>query len=324
MAPAEEKYRRLPGRRRGVINGSSLWMGSDHILLVKTAWFREEYKRFYLRDIQAIVVAPGPRFYFSMPMLLCALLWLFSGFFMGTWPQAVATGWIATTVAVPVAWAAVALLAGCRCRLYTAVSRDELPSLFRTWTARRFLRVVQPRIEQVQGVIAAGWVESENTQTGPLVAAMTSVAPKPKAAPSHTMVSDLFALCLVLGSAVGLATVSSPGLVWSRVNTGLLLLQFGASIAVMVQYSRGKVGVAMQRISVASLLLAGVAFYVQTFTFAYAQTTFAGPKPSLAFVAEPLVLVHQVIYGLNLLLGLLSGIIALRSAYDDEPDIIKD
>ena len=27
---------------------------------------------------------------------------------------------------------------------------------------------------------------------------------------------------------------------------------------------------------------------------------------------------------LNLLLGLLSGIIALRSAYDEEPDIIKD
>src|ERR1700739_1251482 len=98
MAPAEEKYRRLPGRRRGVINGASLWMGSDHILLVKTAWFREEYKRFYLRDIQAIVVAPGPRFYFSMPMLLVALLWLFSGFFMGAWPQAVATGWIAVTV----------------------------------------------------------------------------------------------------------------------------------------------------------------------------------------------------------------------------------
>ena len=47
MAAVEEKYRRLPGRRRGVISGASLWMGSDHILLVRSAWFREEYKRFY-------------------------------------------------------------------------------------------------------------------------------------------------------------------------------------------------------------------------------------------------------------------------------------
>ena len=127
MAPVEEKYRRLPGRRRGVISGASLWMGSDHILLVKSAWFREEYKRFYLRDIQAIVVARGPRFYFSMPMLILAVVWLFSGLAMRAWPNSVAMGWIAVTIALPVVWLAISITAGCRCRLYTAVSRDDLP-----------------------------------------------------------------------------------------------------------------------------------------------------------------------------------------------------
>src|SRR5580704_1481082 len=121
MAPAEEKYRRLPGRRRGVINGSSLWMGSDHILMVKTAWFREEYKRFYLRDIQAIVVAPGTRFYISVPTLALALAWLFSGFFITFWPASVAIAWIVGTTAMLAAWLGIAISAGCRCRLYTAV-----------------------------------------------------------------------------------------------------------------------------------------------------------------------------------------------------------
>jgi len=34
MAPRAETYRRLPGRRRALASSASLWMGSDHILLV--------------------------------------------------------------------------------------------------------------------------------------------------------------------------------------------------------------------------------------------------------------------------------------------------
>ncbi len=188
MAPAEEKYRRLPGRRRGVISGASLWMGSDHILMVKTAWFREEYKRFYLRDIQAIVVAPGPRFYLSIPMLVFALVWLFSGLFMAFWPTSVAIGWIAGATAMLAAWLGISMAAGCRCRLYTAVSKDDLPSIFRTWTARRFLRRLQPLIAQVQGTVDAGWAEAERTSAGPSVGAMAPAVPQPRsAAPSRTL-----------------------------------------------------------------------------------------------------------------------------------------
>ena len=57
--------RKLPGRRRGFLFGSSVWMGPDHLLLVKSARFREDYKRFYFRDIQAIVTAGAPRFHLS-------------------------------------------------------------------------------------------------------------------------------------------------------------------------------------------------------------------------------------------------------------------
>src|ERR1035438_5773729 len=109
MVPSSEKYRRLPGRRWSPGSSASLWMGSDHILLVKSAWFREEYKRFYLRDIQAIVVAPGSRFYISIPMLVFALCWLFSGFFIAFWPTSVAIGWIAGTTAMLAAWLGISI-----------------------------------------------------------------------------------------------------------------------------------------------------------------------------------------------------------------------
>jgi hypothetical protein len=329
MAPAEEKYRRLPGRRRGVISGASLWMGQDHILMVKTAWFREEYKRFYLRDIQAIVVAPGARFYISIPVLVLALAWLFSGFFMAFWPTSVAIGWIAGTTAMLAAWLGVSIAAGCRCRLYTAVSKDELPSVFRTWTARRFLRQVQPLIEQVQGTVDAGWAEAERTSAGPLLhqgpGAMAPMERQPRsAAPSRTLASDLFALTLVVTSAVGLATVGSADIFWNRVNTALTIVQLAGAVVVLVQYSRGNIGKAMQRVAVVSMLLTGVTFYVQTFTFAIINGARIGSGLGPMAQVRPYVMVHQVTYGLNMLLGLISAVITLRGAYSDEPDIIKD
>jgi len=325
MAAVEEQYRRLRGRRRGVISGASLWMGSDHILLVKTAWFREEYKRFYLRDIQAIVVARGPCFYFSMPMLIFSVVWLFSGLFMGTWPRIVAIGWIAGTVAMLVAWSVISVTAGCRCRLYTAVSRDDLPSLFRTWTARRFLRQVQPRIEQVQGAIDPGWIQAERGKAGPAVAAMAPAqAPRNATAAGSTPASGLFLLILVVSAIVGLATANSPEVFWNRVNTGLNLLQLAGAVVVLVQHSRGILGRAIQRVAIASMLLTGVMFYVQTFSFAFINGVRMGAGLGQASAVRPFVVAHQVTYGLDLLLGLIGAIITLRSSYGDDPDMIKD
>jgi len=292
---------------------------------VKTAWFREEYKRFYLRDIQAIVVASGPRFYFSMPMLVFAVVWLFSGLFMAAWPNSVAIGWIAATVAMLVVWLAISVTAGCRCRLYTAVSRDDLPSLFRTWTARSFLRKVQPRIEEVQGAVGASWTEAERGYAGPALAAWAPrEAPRNAATAGHTPASDLFVLSLVVSSIVGLATVHSPALIWNRVNTGLNLVQLAAAVVVLVQHSRGILGRAMQRIAAASMLLTGVTFYVQTFSFAFISGVRMGAGLGPASAARPFVAAHQVTYGLDLLLGLIGAVIRLRGAYRDEPDMIKD
>jgi len=320
MAPSGETYRRLPGRRRGIGSSASLWMGSDHILLVKSAWFREEYKRFYLRDIRAIVVAPCARFYVSLPMLIGALLWLLPGFGIAFWPSRVAIGWGVGAMAMAATWLAISIASSCRCRLYTAVSKDDLPSLYRTWTARRFLSRVKPWIDQVQGVVDAGWAEAERANTGPVAAALAPVDPRPHAAPRHTAASDLFVLSLFVSSLVGLGTVHSNAEVWLRVNTGLTLAQLAGAIAVLMEYYRGRLGRAMRRVAVSALVLIGLTFYVQTFSYSFATATKSFALHGAAPMSGPIVMVHQVTHGVGLLLGFVGAAIILRGG----PDIIKD
>src|ERR1017187_2430872 len=326
MAPNSETYRRLPGRRRGLGSSASLWMGSDHILLVKSAWFREEYKRFYLRDIQAIVVAPGARFYVSTPMLVFALLWLLPGFFIAFWPSAIAIVWGVGTTAMAATWLAISIASSCRCRIYTAVSKDDLPSLYRTWTARKFLRQVKPSIDRVQGVVDAGWAEAERSNAGPLAAPLAPVGPPRRvAAHTHTLASDLFVLSLFVGSLVGIGTVRSHDMSWFRVNTGLSLVQLAGAIAVLVQYYRGGVGRAMQKVAIAALVLVGVMFYAQTFAYSFANAAKAfAPNGTAIPMPMPFVMLHQVTGGVELLLAFIGAAIILRGGYRREPDIIKD
>jgi hypothetical protein len=299
-----------------------MWMGSDHILLVKSAWFREEYKRFYLRDIQAIVVAPGARFHVSTPMLILALAWLLPGFGIAFWPSYVVIGWGIGIVAMAAVWLTLSIAGSCRCRLYTAVSKDDLPSLYRTWTARRFLRKVQPRIEEVQGAVDAGWAEAERSSAGPIPAAMAPAAPRPSTtARSHTLAADLFVLSLFLGSLVSFATVHSTATAtaWSRVNGGLALLQLAGAVAVLVQYSRGSLGRPMQRVAIAALVVLGLNFYVQTFVFSFATAMRATPGSD---VEGAFMVFHRYRDGVGLLLGAIGAVIILRGRFD--PDIIKD
>ena len=58
------EYLRLPGRGRprglrALLTGpSTLWMGGDHLLAVDSNGWRETYRRFDYRDIQAILITP--------------------------------------------------------------------------------------------------------------------------------------------------------------------------------------------------------------------------------------------------------------------------
>ena len=59
---AEREYKRLTRRgRQTTISSvssvsSNLWLGKDHLLLVESNGYSERYKRFYFKDIQALII----------------------------------------------------------------------------------------------------------------------------------------------------------------------------------------------------------------------------------------------------------------------------
>jgi len=160
VADRTQIYRKLPGRRRGFVFSASLWTGADHLLSVRNARFQEQYKRFYFRDIQAIVITKAARWTISAPMLTAVLLLLIALLFVHVL-RPVWDGWIwLLLAALAAAWIYLSLAQSCTCRLYTAVSREDLPSLYRMWTARKALAELERRIAEAQGVFTEDWAEA--------------------------------------------------------------------------------------------------------------------------------------------------------------------
>ena len=254
-------YRRLPGCRRGLFRGASVWLGADHLLAVQSMRFREEYKRFYLRDVQSIVVAGAPRFHISTRAIAIAVLWLAAWLALRDavlWAPAVLWTLAAALVA---AWLYVSAACSCTCRIYTAVSRDEFRSVYRTWTARRFLREVEPRIAEAQGVLEGDWAEALESRTvGPPGSALSPPETRsPGAAPQHpmrarTLVSDVFIGSLFAGAAVNAALLaySGPALQWT--GYALNLVEVAAACAIFVQAHRKQIKPAMQKLAIATLV----------------------------------------------------------------------
>lgn len=56
MSDSKRPYERLTRPRFGLNGFGALWLGSDHLLLVNNAFAVERYRRWYLREIQAVVI----------------------------------------------------------------------------------------------------------------------------------------------------------------------------------------------------------------------------------------------------------------------------
>jgi hypothetical protein len=337
-----ERYRKLPGRRRGFIFGSSVWMGSDHLLLVKSARFREDYKRFYFRDVQAIVTASAPRFHISTRSALIGWLWLWAslfltGFRVGPGGTLTWIPWVAFAL-FPIAWVYVSAARSCRCRIYTAVSSEELPSLYRTGTARRFLEKVEPYLTQAQGTIEGNWAEAvEDRQVGPPAAgrvglmmpagtAMTAPAPAAKAQTSRTPVSFLFAGCLCLGGLAELLTLRTSANAGRWILLGFLLLQLGTAVAVLVQNYLGILRPAMRNLAIVTLACIGVWYYAVQVVAGAAigfQNATTHDRKVVQAQLQPMGLLDYplsrgVAGGFSLLLGLVGVVLLLRGDSEEE------
>jgi uncharacterized integral membrane protein len=74
MLKKDPNFRRLKVGGWGWFGHTSYWLGSDHLLVVEVANFTERYRRFYFRDIQAVLVQVTRARLFIFLLLLVPLL----------------------------------------------------------------------------------------------------------------------------------------------------------------------------------------------------------------------------------------------------------
>jgi hypothetical protein len=137
-------YRRLRGARRTTLGNASYWLARDHLLIVDVVWYVENYRRFELHEIEALVIRPtsvwkwalGALAFFAVAagglMLASAgepgLLFTF-GIFAGAALLALAYTWW---------WGPTGQIL-----LRTSVQTIALPGLGRLKTIRRFAAEIQ-------------------------------------------------------------------------------------------------------------------------------------------------------------------------------------
>jgi hypothetical protein len=158
MAAPAPTYQRLA---RGSSGGGgvtstyhSLWLGADHLLLLSTTGYTEEYRRFYFRDIQVLYVEP------TRWREHWAAIWGVAAFLLGLivlMATEGAWGWVlffTSPLLMLFGWNW-ALGPCCRTHVATAVQITRLPPLARVRQARKVLARLQPLILAAQADLAA-------------------------------------------------------------------------------------------------------------------------------------------------------------------------
>lgn len=230
----QQRYRRLPGSRTA---RSSLWQGSDHLLLARRRAFSETYTRFFFRDVQAIL--------FHQTSTWKILIAIF-----GT--LAALTGWftlISDTSGFQVFWGMFVTIFGglslwnwllgptCRCYLVTAVSRYHLPGLSRIRTVEKVMGRLRHLIQEAQRDIQIDTTEPESSPSTASSGNPFYLRTSPEALPAETPhkavkhyrgTTHLIMFGLLLVSAV----VTGISLLFY--NVGLVVLYWFSVISVSV------------------------------------------------------------------------------------------
>ena len=229
MADARQTYRKLPGRRRGVIFSASLWTwrGSfafgqvravsgavQKVLLSRYSSHRHYQGSTFCR----LDASAGDR---------CATADCDPDHAPRRLPAAAGWLWL-LLAALAAGWIYISAAQTCTCRLYTAVSREDLPSLYRMWTARKALAELEHRISQVQGVFTENWAEAVDLRVlGPAGHANQQAAAgrRPGGARSRTWISDIFLASLFADAVVAFVEIRSPASWLADLSLALTVVQ---------------------------------------------------------------------------------------------------
>jgi hypothetical protein len=160
----------------------SLWLGSDHLMLVERSGFTETCKRFYFRDIQAITVRETSRrtvwnAVLTAPLAICLLGFIISASAPANTAAMITWSVIAVVCLLPFV---INNLRGttCACQLRTAVQTEDLTSLCRLSQTRRVLDRLRPLIVAAQGQLTPDEVAARMQES--VLAADAARNPEPR------------------------------------------------------------------------------------------------------------------------------------------------
>jgi hypothetical protein len=252
------------------------------VLLVDATRFSETYKRFYLRDIQSIIVRKTPRG--VIPYYWIVLT--FAGFIFGviglqsSRPYLFAPAFLIVAAVLVYLYVA-GMFQSCNCHLVTRVTNVELPSLFRLRDAQRFVDTIGPRITAVQGELPAGWVERSATlEESSTAADQNPDSPVDLLPPAQFSWTTVLVFLLVLGDAViaWMQLRANDAGVFSTLNTvNLIVLALAATFSI-VRLMRQKASRALRSLVLGGLFVVAAVMYgsmmLQSFDQQFFHQTF--------------------------------------------------
>ena len=183
MARSQKAYLRLPGREAGFLSYCRLWLGADHLLLARTTAFSEEYKRFYFRDIQAVITRRTER------REILNVIFAFTAVVFGVLSVFTDSGW-RVFLLVMTGTVLFSLLVNwlrgptCVCHVRTAVQTEELSPLKRFRATRKVIERLKPDIEKAQGPLAPELLRPKPPVVFAASPPETAAQPASKATPS--------------------------------------------------------------------------------------------------------------------------------------------
>ena len=275
MSSATRAYRKISSWR-SFFTGAALLLDEHCLISVRSSGYEERVKRFSFQDIQAVVVSKSRRFGVSRKVIAAALLILIGMLVASQFsPRLTPVSWIVGGGWV-FAWLYISMAQSCRCRIYTAVSREELPSVRRPWTAAKMLSELTPLIEAAQGALPDGWKESVAADR-PILLHKAATKSDRQAAPAARTESRGGRLTAsgVLVASLLLDVVQTS---WELQRTqpmprwiGYLLALIEAAAAVWVLIQNRGIDVSLQRLGAVVLVFIGLSFYGQTGMVFFAQ-----------------------------------------------------
>jgi hypothetical protein len=185
-------YTRLGPRTPHLLGYDGLWLSDDHLLAVRNRRFVEEYQRFELREIQAIVVTKQARFVIPVYWAAACIAVLIAAIVGKVRGSAALTNdaWVILTL-LGVYWLAASLFGSCSSQLQTAVGAYPLPGLYRMRAAQRVLRILEARISEVQGALPEEWTADDSAEVTPRVVDDTTSTSATRAATIIAMLACL-------------------------------------------------------------------------------------------------------------------------------------